>query len=203
MKWYLALLWCASLGAADAPRLFYSKSFPGSVPEYVSIKLDRTGAGAYTEAEADDHPLQFQLSAPETNEIFSLVEKLGYLDHPLESGLKVAFMGAKTFRFENGAVKHEVKFNFTEDPLARELAEWFQRITESEDHLINLETSAKYYKLGVNQALLLVESAYDRKRLVAPAQFLPVLDRIAKDESYLHQARLRAAGLADQIRAVK
>jgi len=66
-----------------------------------------------------------------------------------------------------------------------------------------LERAAKYDKLGVNDALLQLEAAMDRKRVVAPRQMLPMLDRIAKNESYLHMARARAAGIADSIRAAK
>ena len=109
-------------------------------------------------------------------------------------------MGTKTFRFVDGAKKNEVKFNFSEDPSAQALADWFERISESEQLLTNLEVSAKYDHLGVMKAVLLLESAYDRRRLVDPAQYLPLLDRIAKNESYMHQARMRAAGLADQFR---
>ena len=119
MKWWLALACCACLSAADVPRLFFSKSFPGSAPAYVAINLDKTGAGDYKEAEDDDNPARFQLTEPEVSEIFALAEKLGYFDHPLESGLKVAFMGSKTFRFTDGARKSEVKFNFSEDADAR------------------------------------------------------------------------------------
>lgn len=203
MKWCLLLLSCLCLEAAEAPRLYYSKSFPGSVPAFVAITLDKTGAGDYKEAQDDDRPMRFQLSEGETGEIFGLVEKLGNLDHALESPLKVAFMGTKTFRFENSAARNEVKFNFSEDPAARELADWFERIGESERLLASLEIAAKYEKLGVMQALLLLESSYDRKRLVDVRQYLPLLDRIANNESYLHQARLRAAGLAEEIRAAK
>jgi len=39
--------------------------------------------------------------------------------------------------------------------------------------------------------------------VVDAAQYLPLLDRIAKNESYMHQARLRAASLADEFRAPK
>ncbi len=203
MKWCLLLLGCVCLEAADMPRLYYSKSFPGSVPAFVAITLDKTGAGDYKEAQDDDRPLRFQLNEAESAEIFGLVEKLGNLDHPLESPLKVAFMGAKTFRFENGATRSEVKFNFSEDLSARALADWFERISESEQHLNGLEIAAKYDKLGVMNALLLLESAYDRKRLVNVQQYLPLLDRIANNESYMHQARLRASGLATEIRAAK
>jgi hypothetical protein len=47
----------------------------------------------------------------------------------------------------------------------------------------------------------MLESAMDRNRVVAMQQYLPLLDRIAKNESYLHSARQRAANLADGIRA--
>jgi hypothetical protein len=191
------------LNAADAPRLYFSKSFPGSAPAYVAINLDKTGVGDYREDEHDDNPVRFQLSEPEAGAMFDLAAKLGYFDHPLESSLKVAFMGKKTFRFVDGARRNEVKFNFSEDPAAQALADSFERISESEQLFTNLEVSAKYDRLGVMKALLLLESAYDRKRVVDAAQYLPLLDRIAKNESYMHQARLRAASLADEFRAPK
>ena len=112
-------------------------------------------------------------------------------------------MGMKTYRFENGAEKNEVKYNFSEDPDARLLQDWFERIVETEQNLINLERSAKYDKLGVNKSLLMLHTYFERKRLVAPQQLLPLLDRIAKNETYMHMSRERAAGLADAIRASK
>lgn len=203
MRWMLALVLVPLFAGEQQPQLFYSKSFPGSAPPYVEIHLDRAGNCEYKEAPDDDQPLKFQLSAPDTNEIFSLVDKLGHFNRPLESPLKVAFMGTKTYRYENGAEKHEVKFNFSEDLDARQLQDWFERIAESEQRLIYLEREAKYDKLGVNNALLLLQSSFDHKRLVDPQQFLPMLDRVIKNESYMHMARERAAGLADAIRAAK
>ncbi len=58
----------------------------------------------------------------------------------------------------------------------------------------------RYDKLGVNDALLLLQITYEHKRLVAPEQFLPLLDRVVKNESYVHIARERAASLAESIR---
>jgi hypothetical protein len=204
MRRCFTLLCCMSLAAAaqaaDVPRLFFSKSFLGSSPAYVAINLDKTGVGDYREEENDDRPVHFQLSAPDTAVMFDLAAKLGYFDHALESPLKVAFMGTKTFRFVDGAKKTEVKFNFSEDPAAQALADAFERISESEQLFNNLEVSAKYDHLGVMKAILLLESAYDRKRIMDTAQYLPLLDRIAKNESYMHQARMRAASLADQFR---
>jgi hypothetical protein len=45
-----------------------------------------------------------------------------------------------------------------------------------------------------------LQVTWDHKRLEAPAQFLPLLDRIVNNESFLHLARERAAGLAEAIR---
>lgn len=202
MKWALALA-VLPLLAADGPRLSYSKSFPGSSPAYVEIVVEHNGEASYKEAPDDDQPLKFQLPESEIAQIFGLADKLGHFGHPLEAPLKVAFMGMKTFRFENGAEKKEVKFNYSEDPDAQALLDSFERIAETEQNLINLERAAKYDKLGVNRALLLVQSAYDHKRLVAPQQLLPILDRIAKNDSYMHMDRERAAGLGDAIRASK
>ena len=70
----------------------------------------------------DDQPLKFQLSESDTKAIFGLAEKLGHFSHPLEAPVKVAFMGMKTFRFEAGSEKQEVKFNYSEDPDAQALA---------------------------------------------------------------------------------
>src|SRR5262245_44760600 len=203
MKWFLPILLCPLLLAADTTRIVYSKSFPGSVPAYVSITVEQSGDGEYKEAPDDDTPLKFKAKETEVKEIFDLIDKLDRFKHPLESNLKVAFMGMKTFRFERGEEKAEVKFNFSEEPAARDLADCFEKLSESAQHRINLERTAKYDKLGVMKAMLLFESSWDRKRIVAADQFLPILDRIAKNESYLHEARVRAAKMADAIRAAK
>ena len=200
MKWSLILLFAGSLIAQDA-RFFYSKSFPGSTPAYVQVTLEKDGQAVYREAPDDDLPLLFKLTDAETAEIYLLVEKLDTFKRPVESGLKVAFMGTKTFRLEKGAEKSEVQFNYSEDANARLLWEWCERMTESAQHRIALDRAAKYDKLGVVKALDLLGSAIERKRVVGLEQYLPTLDRIIKNESYMHTARARASEIAEFIRA--
>ncbi len=201
MRWaILALLFCGA-ALADAPRLIYTKEFRGSLPPWVGITIERTGDAVYKESPADEFPIKFKLGEGETGEMFRLAEKLDRFSRPVESGLKVAHMGIKTFRLEDGATKNEVKFNYSLDEDAKALADWFERIIESEQHLIRLERTVKYDKLGVNQALLLLQDSYEKKRLVAADQYLPLLERVIKNDSYLHMARERAASLADAIRS--
>ena len=201
MKWPLILLFAGSLVAQDKQRFFYSKSFPGSTPAYVQVTLEKNGEAVYREAPDDDLPLTFKLTDAETTEVFLLVEKLDYFKRPIESGLKVAFMGTKTFRLEKGADKREVQFNYSEDPSAELLWDWCERMAESAEHRIALDRAAKYDKLGVVKALNLLGSAIERKRVVGLEQYLPTLDRIIKNETYMHTARARASEIAEFIRA--
>ena len=197
---FFLLALCTPLAFADSSKIIYTKFFKGSKPEFVSITLERSGQTIYKEAPDDENPVQFQMAESDTHEIFDLADRLDHFKRQLESGLKVAHMGIKTFRFEDGAAANEVKFNYSEDPNARALNDWFERITETEQHYIALDRAAHFDKLGVNQVLLEIQVTYDRKRLMAPQQFLPLLDRVSNNESYLHLARARAAGLAEAFR---
>src|SRR5579863_3317300 len=123
-----------SAGPEASPRLIFSKSFPGSLPPWEEIIVDKNGAGQYKDDPKDEDPLKFQLTSAELSDIFGLADKLNHFTRQLESGLKVANMGMKTFRYEaDGQAKpNEVKFNYTEDLDAKALADWFERIAASE-----------------------------------------------------------------------
>jgi hypothetical protein len=194
----VALVFSTTLCAA--PRLFYSKYFKGSVPELVSITVERDGQLTYQESKDDDNPLHLQLDKATVQELFDLAEKLDRFQRPLESGLKIANLGTKTFRFEDGTEHHEIQFNYSEDANAQALLDRFECVTETEQHFANLDRTAHFDKLGVNDVLLQLQVSWERNRLVAPEQFLPLLDRIAKNESYLHISRERAAAIAEAIR---
>jgi hypothetical protein len=186
--------------ASAAPRLFYSKYFKGSSPEYVAITLESNGELTYQEGKDDPNPLKLQVPNSDVQDAFGLADKLAHFQHPLESGLKVAQMGVKTFRFEDGEEKHEMQFNYSQDVNAQALLDWFERVTETEGRFADLDRVVHYDKLGVNEVLVQMQILYERHHLVAPEQFLPLLDRIIKNESYMHIARERASSLVDAIR---
>jgi hypothetical protein len=202
----LAVAWAlcaATVWAGDAPRLFYSRAFPGSKPDYIQIVVEKSGDAVYQEAVDDDLPLKFKLKPEDIAVIYELAGKLDHFKHPLEAPVKVAFMGTKTFRYIDGDDKTEVKFNYSEDPSAQQLQDWFERMAESAQRRIELERAAKYDHLGVDQALNGIEESFENGRVVAPEQYLPMLDRVAKNETYMHQARAKAAELAEYIRKPK
>lgn len=198
-----AALCAGCLFAGDAPRLFFSREFPGSVPPYIQVTVDKNGDAEYREAVDDELPLKFKLTDAETKTVFDLSDKLDHFKNPLEAPIKVAFMGTKTFRYIDGDQKSEVKFNYSAEPLAQNLLDWFEKMAESAQRRADLERAAKYDRLGVVKALLQLEVAMEHNRVVSPEQYLPILDRIIKNESYMHTARARASEIAESIRGAK
>jgi hypothetical protein len=196
----LAILAAGCIAAADVPRITYTKVFPGSDPAYMAATVDRTGAATYREAK-DEEPETFQVEPTAVNAIFDLADKLDHFNRSLESGLKVARTGDKTLRWESGSTASEAKFNYSLDDNARALQDWFERISESERALMLLRRNIRFDKLGVNDAVLRIDSAWSQKRLVGREQFLPLLDRVAKNETFVNLARDRAARLAAAMRA--
>jgi hypothetical protein len=189
-----------SVSAQDGGALFFSKKFPGSKPAYWEVTLDRSGQAVYKEDPNDELPVRFKLKPDEATTVFLLADKLERFKRPLESGLKVARMGDKTFRYTDGAGQSETVFNYTTDLDGQALLDWFERMGESAGAFIELEKTARFDKLGVNKAILQLEVFWDKRRLVGLEQYLPLLDRIARNDGYLNMARERAAKLAEIFR---
>lgn len=197
----LALSLCLPVFALT-PRLTYTRSFPGSVPEYFSVGVDRSGSLEYKESPTDNQPLKAQLPDSDVNSLFAMAEKLNYFKMPLESGLKVANTGKKTFRYDDGTgAGNEVTFNYSLNETAQQLLERFEQIGESERAYIELERTLHYDRLGINDALAQVELLWLHKQLAAPKQFVPLLTRISTRETLMHLVRDRAARLKDEFEA--
>jgi len=201
MRLAILLLATASLWAADAPRLTFSKSFPGSMPPFFSITVERSGAASYNESTDPDNAEKLQIEAPVVEEIFGLAQKLDRFQKPLESGLKVANMGQKTFRWEEGSQKSEATFNYSASEDAKLLTDYFERIADSTRIMLELKRSIRHDRLGVNAAVLRIQTLWNNKRLVGTPQILPLLEEVAGNEVYIHMARERAAQIVDAIRA--
>ncbi len=188
---------------AAQERLTFTKSFPGSIPPFCSIQITKTGALEYKES-PDDKPLEAQLTQPETDALFDMAAKLDHFKNNLESGLKVANTGKKTFRYESPTgEKTETVFNYSLDVTAQQLWDRFEQIAQSERSWLDLDRAIHFDKLGVNDALAEIESMWLNKQLAAPQQFIPLLTRVATHESFMHLARERAARLKDEFSAAK
>jgi hypothetical protein len=183
-------------------QIFFSKSFPGSKPEYFEVTVDSTGKARYREDQSDEDPVEFTLTEDEKRELFDLAERLERFQKPLQSDAKVAFTGTKILRYTGAAGDaKEARFNYSTDQDAQAIVGWFEKAGETERHRAELERVVQFDPLGVNKALLQFQSSFDSGRVVAARQFLPILKTISAQSKFMHMARARAASLVERIEA--
>ena len=204
--WAFMAIWSvvAALAATASaePHLFFSRDFPKSVPPYFEVELTPAGHVIYREAPNEEDPLTFTLRPGENDVIFELVKKLDGLRRPIASDRKVAFTGDKIIRYFSGnGDPAEVRYTYTDDDDARVLERWFLRMSESAGHLFELERVVRFDRLGVNKTLLSFQTSFDKERVVAAHQFLPILKKIANGKRFIHMAQARAAALVTRIEA--
>ena len=193
--------------AADAnpggATVTYRRVFKGSTPEFIEVKINDQGKSTYDirqlDEEADPQPLE--VGPAVQKRIFDLAAGLkNFAIGNIDIQKKIANLGQKTFRYENGAEVHETSFNYTLNPTASQLMEIFEGLAKQQEDLVLLQRQAKFDRLGVNDALMQFESDMDHRLLPEPERLLPVLDQIAADSHFLEIARTRARALAERIR---
>lgn len=204
----LACLGVASLAghageASSSARLTYTKSFKDRVPEYVQVVVRETGEATYEGRALDEsaEPEAFRVSPEVTARLFALAAELNYFRGlELESRHEVAYLGEKTFAYEEDGQATRVSYNYTENAKAIELEQWFERIARGRSLLHELEFRLQFDQLGILATLREFERDFNAGRLVDYPQFAPVLERIANDPRLLRLAQIRAAELLRRIR---
>jgi hypothetical protein len=200
--WLLVAAVVPARGAPPDPgdQIFFSKSFPGSKPEYFEVGVDSEGNTSYREDPADQDPLVFTLGDQETREVFDLAEKLARFQRPLQADQKVAFTGMKTLKYRTAAGGESgTEFTYSTDKDAQAIVQWFERMGETERHRIELERVVQFDRLGINKTILVFQAAFDAGRVVGARQFLPILKLVAGQSKFMHMARVRAAALVERI----
>lgn len=199
----LVLLLVCTVSVFAQERILFSRVFLGATPERFEASVDRDGRVTYSEA--DEEPVEFQLNNQEVEQRFKQAEALDFFAKNLASDRKnIASSGKKVLRYETyGVVKGEAAFDYSEDSIARDLAGWFIKVAETRQHLLELERVVRFDRLGINQALVHLEDAFDRNRVIAPQQLVPILTQIQLQQNIVHLARARAAGLLERIEAQK
>ncbi len=196
----MLVLLLLALALPDPARLTFTKSFPGSNPDYYRIVLSEEGKAVYTVVPDDDRPVAFQVSADFTRRIFELASQLGYFKgSTLETKKKLANMGKKTVLYENGAERGEQTYNYSELPEAQELTNLFEKLSTTQQHMISLERQMRFDKLGLMKQLLLIDSAVTHKELAEPQLLVPILEQIASNKAFLGIAQQRAKIVLSKI----
>ena len=206
----LAAFLCCMPNGSDAARaagssvFTYRRIFKSSSPEFIEIKINQdSDTGSYEIRQLDEDPgaTPFQISPVLRGRIFELTARLNYfrgLD--LDVHRKIANLGEKTFRWEHGSESHEVKFNYTINADATQLLQICEGLARQQELIDLLQRRMKYDRLGVNDALLELETDFSKGVFPEPQRVLPTLDQIAGDSRFVEIARERARALAERIR---
>ena len=193
-----------STPATAGAKLTFRRVFKSSSPEFIEIAVrDDSDEATYEIRQLDDDPgaAKFQVSSGLRAKMFSLAQELNHFQgQDLDVHRKIANLGEKTFRWEQGAENHEVKFNYTLNSPASQLLQIFEGLARQQELLMLLERRMKYDRLGINDALLQFETELNRKLLPEPERALPTLDQIAGDSRFVEIGRQRARNLAERIR---
>ena len=189
---------------SEAAKLTFRRIFKSSTPEFIEITVRQDSDDAtYEIRQLDEDPgaAGFQVSAPLRAKMFDLAAQLNHFDaQDIDVHRKIANLGEKTFRWQQGTEAHEVKFNYTLNSAASQLLQIFEGLARQQELLMLLERRMKYDRLGINDALLQFETDLNRNLLPEPQRALPTLDQIAGDSRFIEIGRQRARALAERIR---
>lgn len=190
--------------AAATTKITYRRIFKSSVPEFIEISVqENTDAATYEIRQLDEDPgsMPFEVSGALRAKMFQLATELKHFQGlDLDVHRKIANLGDKTFRWEHGSESHEVKFNYTLNSSANQLMQIFEGLARQQGHVILISRRMKYDKLGINDALLQLESDFNHNLLPEPQRVVPLLDQIAEDSRFVEIARQRSRALAERIR---
>lgn len=193
-----------SAPATAGASLTFQRIFKSSSPEFIQISVREDSDDAtYEIRQLDDDPgaAKFQVSAALRGKMFAMAQALNHFQgQDLDVHRKIANLGEKTFRWQQGSETHEVKFNYTLNSTASQLLQIFEGLARQQELLMLLERRMKYDRLGINDALLQFETELNRKLLPEPERALPTLDQIAGDSRFVEIGRQRARNLAERIR---
>lgn len=193
-----------SSAIASIAAITYSKTFKGSIPEFVEITVHQNGSGTWDIRQLDENaaPQPFDINASLASEIFRLAALLHNFDGiDLDAQRRIAYLGQKTFRYEQGARKQEVTYNYTLNEDAAALQQIFEGLGREELDVQDLQRTMRYDHLGVNEVLRRIETDVNANAIPAPENLLPVLDQVSSDERYMEIARKHAQVLAQRLRA--
>jgi hypothetical protein len=190
--------------ASTGAKLTFRRVFKESTPEFIEITIAQDADKATYEIrqlEEDPEKLPFEVGAALRAKMFDLAGQMNHFQNQdLDVHRKIANLGEKTFRWEQGAEAHEVKFNYTLNTAATQLLQIFEGLARQQELVALLERRMKYDRLGINDALLQFEADLNRNMLPEPQRALPVLDQVAGNPQFVEIARQRARSLAERIR---
>lgn len=194
---------CLAPAVTAEPTVSYRRVFKSSNPEFIEIKVPRRGDCWFDIRQLSDSPgpQRFEVGEPLRERMFELAAALNHFRGlQLDVRRRIAYLGQKTFRYEQDGAVSETSFNYTLNSTANQLMQIFEGLARQQEHYVRLARSIRFDRLGVNDALLAFESDLNHKLLPEPQRLLPLLEQIAEDPRFVDIARQRARNLIARLR---
>ena len=198
------LLWAGGLSEAGQPtRVFWQKDYARGQTELHRIEVEADGSTRYVLKLGDGEPVavNFQLKAHTLRNLLEMFSQADFLnrDKNFVSSRRVADTGTRTIRLVSGPQTREVVFKHTGDRTFRKIVTFFDHLSAQERFLLDLELTLKHDRLGIPRKLDQLQGFMDRKTIVDPQRFSPILKRISQNTSLMNLARKTARRLLRRI----
>ncbi len=197
---------------APLPTVTFTLDFPASQPDHYSFSVQSDGRATYESTgklSPDSEPtdafhLEFTVSPPTRDRIFTLAERAKFFQGQIDSGKrKLASTGAKTLAYKDSTRGTRATYNYSTIPAVLELTTLFQNMSTTLEFGHRLEYYHRYQKLALDEELKRMEEMADGNNLDELSAIAPILRQIVADPSVITVVRARAQRLADRADRVR
>lgn len=199
-------------GAAEreyaAPNFSYKFENTRFYIPLIEIDLAQDGSGElrFKRGESEEIiDLKLKLLPATMERIRQLYSETGFLTSKDEYQSKKDFsnLGWITLSAREGELKREVRLNYTDNRLIKELYDIFRAIATQQMHLFDLDIAEQYQPLDLPSQLTILERDLELERVAEPEQILVALRNMNSNDSLPLIARNHAKRIAENIEKKK
>ncbi|MGE3465993.1 MAG: hypothetical protein AB7J13_03585 [Pyrinomonadaceae bacterium] len=186
------------------PAYFYIFTRPGFTYSRIEIVHDDSGRGtiSFQKTSFDETIVDpIELSASTMSNIRAALTALDFLDSTEEYqyARDYSHMGIVEFRFRENARERTVKYNWTENKHAKDLADVYRRISNEYTWRFEIITARENYPLLTPGLMDTIDAYVRRGEISDPPHLVPFLNELSNDERIPLMGRNVASKLIKQI----
>ena len=184
-------------------KITWKKDLKRGPMESYQIEVNENGQVTYqfSPDQGEVVVVNLRLSSKKVGFLLDMFSKADFLNKEKKfvSSRKVASTGINTIRLESGLQQREIVFRYTENKSLKKIILFFNQLSQQEQSLFEMDIALRYDRLGILKKLDQLDRYLDRKELIDPKRFIPVLEKISTDESLINLARKQARQILHQI----
>lgn len=145
--------------------------------------------------------VNLRLSSKKVDFLLDMFSRADFLNKKKKfvSSRRVSSTGINTIRLESGLQQREIVFRYTENKILKKIILFFNQLSQQEQSLFEMDIALRYDRLGILKRLDQLDRYLQRKELIDPKRFIPVLEKISTDKSLINLARKQARQILHQI----